>query len=65
MCALVQLFPMLERVLALEGENGFGAELVHAFCKAKPTLRVVNVISGSLKSQWVADVEKAMDNSDY
>ena len=56
---------MLERVLALKGENRFGAELIHAFCKTKPTLHVVNVISSSLKSQWVADVEKAMDNSDY
>ena len=57
MCALVQLFPTLETVHAMEGENGVGAELVHAFCKARPTLRVVNVISSSLKSKWAANAE--------
>jgi hypothetical protein len=66
MCALVQLFPTLETVHAMERENGVGVELIHAFCKAKPTLRVVNVISGSLQSKWVADAaERAMDDDDY
>lgn len=57
MCALVQLFPTLETVHAMERENRVGAELVHAFRKAKSTLRVVDVTSGSLKSKWVADAE--------
>jgi hypothetical protein len=55
----------LETVHAMEVENGVGAELVHAFCKAKPTLRVVNVISGSLQSKWEADAERVMDNVNY
>jgi hypothetical protein len=57
MCALVQSFPTLETVHAMEGENRDGAKLIHAFCKAKPTLRVVSVISGSLQSKWAADAE--------
>lgn len=56
MCALVQLFPTLETVDAMERESGVGVELIHAFCKAKPTLRVVNITSGSLQSNWEADV---------
>ena len=62
MCTLAQLFPTLETVCAVEEKHGVGMELVRAFCKAKPTLRVVTVISGSLESKWEADAERAMDN---
>ena len=58
MCVLVQLFPTLETVNAMDGESGVGTELVHAFCKAKPTLRDVNVISGSLQLKWAADAKQ-------
>jgi hypothetical protein len=57
MCVLVQLFPALEAVYAMHRESRAGMELVHAFCKAKPTLRDVNVISGSLRFNWAADAE--------
>jgi hypothetical protein len=54
MCTFVQVFPMVESVYAIEGGE-VGAELVHSLCNAKPTLRLVNVRSGSLRFEWAAD----------
>ena len=45
---------MVESVYAIEGGE-VGAELVHSLCNAKPTLRLVNVRSGSLRFEWAAD----------
>ena len=48
MCTFVQIFPMLETVHVIEGESRVRGELVHSLCKAKSSLHVVNVKSGSL-----------------
>jgi hypothetical protein len=59
MCAYVRSFPMLETVQAVEGgESGDESrmeELLDTLRKAKPTLRVVFIFSGSLYSRWTAD----------
>jgi hypothetical protein len=54
---------MLEEVHAVEGKDGVGAELVYALSKAKPTLRAINVRSGSLHFGWTA--EAAGESDDY
>lgn len=46
---------MLEAVRVIEGRDGVGAELVQSLCKAKPTLRTVDVKSGALHFGWTAD----------
>jgi hypothetical protein len=69
MCGYLRSFPMLERVHAVEGGGGSGAELLDSLRRAKPTLHAVSVISGSLYSKWTADAQKqrsiTVDDHEY
>lgn len=49
---------MLETVYAVEGGDGPRVELLNTLCKAKPTLRIVTVFSGSLYLKWTADAQE-------
>jgi hypothetical protein len=61
MCTSMQIFPMVGSIYAIEGEE-VRAERVHSLCNAKPTLRLVNVRSGSLHFEWAADEVAATDD---
>jgi hypothetical protein len=52
---------MVGSIHAIEGEE-VRAERVHSLCNAKPTLRLVNVRSGSLHFEWAADEVAATDD---
>ena len=58
MCGYLWSFPMLKRVYAVEGGGGSRAELLDSLHRAKPTLRAVSVISGSLYLKRTADAQK-------
>jgi len=49
---------MLETVHAVEEGDGPRAELLDTLRKAKPTLRIVAVFTGSLYLKWTADVQE-------
>jgi hypothetical protein len=51
---------MLETVHAVEegDHDGPRAELLDTLRKAKPTLRIVTVFSGSLRLKWMADAQE-------
>jgi len=55
MCAYVRSFPMVEMVHVAEGGDGIGMQLLDSLCKAKPSLRIVTVYSGSVFLKWTAD----------
>jgi hypothetical protein len=60
MCAYIRSFPKLETVYTVEegDHNGPRAELLDTLRKAKPTLRIVTVFSGSLYLKWMADAQE-------
>ena len=49
---------MLETVHAVEEGDGPRAELLDTLRKAKPTLRIVAVFTGSLYLKWTVDVQE-------
>lgn len=61
MCAYVRSFPMVESIFATEGGDEFRAQLLESLCKAKPTLRIVTVLSGSLRLKWTVDAGETND----
>jgi hypothetical protein len=58
MCAYIQSFPRLETVYAVEEGDGPRAALLDTLRKAKPTLRIVAVFSGSLYLKWTVDAQE-------
>jgi hypothetical protein len=62
MCAYVQSFPMVESIFAAEGGGGYKTELLDSLCRAKPTLRIVTVVSGRLCLRWTAEAMGTTDN---
>ena len=54
-CAYVRSFPMVEVLQVAEGGDGFGMQLLDSLCKAKPSLRIITVFSGSVFLKWTAD----------
>ncbi len=46
---------MVEMVHVAEGGDGIGTQLLDSLCKAKPSLRIVTVYSGSVFLKWTAD----------
>lgn len=62
MCAYVQSFPMVESVFAAEGGDEYKTELLDSLCRAKPTLRIVTLLSGHLCLKWAAEAMGTTDN---
>ena len=62
MCAYVQSFPMVESVFVAEGGDGYKMELLDSLRRAKPTLRVVTVLSGNLCLKWAAEAKGTTDH---
>jgi hypothetical protein len=46
---------MVEMVHVAEEGDGIRTHLLHSLCKAKPSLRIVTVYSGSVFLKWTAD----------
>ena len=61
MCTYVQSFPMVESVFVAEGSDRYKIELLDSLRRAKPTLRVVTVLSGNLCLKWAAEAKGTMD----
>lgn len=43
---------MVEMVHVAEGGDGFRTQVLDSLCKAKPSLRIVTVFSGSVFLKW-------------
>lgn len=46
---------MVESVFVAEGGDGYQTEVLDSLRRAKPTLRVVTVLSGNLCLKWAAE----------
>jgi len=52
---------MVESVFVAEGSDRYKIELLDSLRRAKPTLRVVTVLSGNLCLKWAAEAKGTMD----
>jgi hypothetical protein len=62
MCAYVKSFPMVESVFTAEGGDGYKSELLDSLRRARPTLRIVTLLSGHLCLKWAAEATGTMYN---
>ena len=62
MCAYMKSFPMVESVFAAEGGDGYKSELLDSLRRARPTLRIVTLLSGHLCLKWAAEATGTMYN---
>jgi hypothetical protein len=54
-CAYVRSFPAVDTVFVAEGGDSFRMQVLDSLRKAKPSLRIVSVFSGSTCLKWTAD----------
>jgi hypothetical protein len=53
---------MVESVFAAEGGDGYKSELLDSLRRARPTLRIVTLLSGHLCLKWAAEATGTMYN---